>query len=126
MPSRIWQSSSQRGQIVYTVSGALEVGTDLAFPFQPSGEFTITEVFIICKAAPTGAAIIVDVNLNGVTIFTDQANRPTIADGALTGTSGTPDVIKLAKNDSLTIDVDQVGSGDTGEDMTIQIRGTQP
>jgi hypothetical protein len=112
-----------RGQIVFTISGDLEVGTNLAFPFRPSGDFSIEDVYIEVKEAPTGAAVIVDVNKNGTTIFTDQARRPEIADGGTAATSGTPNVTALALNDSLEIDVDQVGSTDVGKNMTIQVRG---
>jgi hypothetical protein len=115
-----------RGQIAYTVSGALEVGTDVCFPFRPSGNFTILDVYIEVKAVPTGASVIVDINVNGTSIFNvTPANRPEIAISATTATSGAPDTTTLIENDSITVDVDQIGSGDTGEDMTIIIRGTQ-
>ncbi len=115
---------NQRGQICFTIAGALEVGTNLAFPFRPSGVFTIEEVYVECKAAPTGAAIIIDINKGGTTIFTDPARRPQIADGGTAATSGVPNIPGLVKNDQLTVDIDQIGSGDTGENLTIQIRGT--
>jgi len=115
-----------RGQIAYTVSGALEVDTDVCFPFRPSGNFTILDVYIEVKTAPTGASVIVDINVNGTSIFNvTPANRPEIAIAATTATSGTPDTTTLVENDSITVDVDQIGSGDTGADMTVIVRGTQ-
>lgn len=72
--------------------------------------------------APTGAAIIVDINKNGTTIFTTQANRPTIAIG--TNTSGkvtSMDVTSLAPGDYLTVDIDQVGSGAAGSDLMVAV-----
>ena len=115
---------NNRAQIGYTKSGALAVDTNICFPFRPSGTFTISEVYIECKTAPTGSTLIIDVNKNGTTIFTDQNNRPAIAISGTTATSGTPDVTSLAKDDQITIDIDQIGSGDSGEDLTIQVRGT--
>ena len=115
---------NNRAQIGYTKSGALEVDTNICFPFRPSGTFTISEVYIECKTAPTGSTLIIDVNKNGTTIFTDQNNRPAIAISGTTATSGTPDVTSFAKDDQITIDIDQIGSGDSGEDLTIQVRGT--
>ena len=113
-----------RSQIGFTIAGTIETGTNLAFPYRPSGNFTISEVYIEVKEAPTGATLIVDVNKNGTTIFTDQAKRPTIADGGTTATSGAPDVTALVKDDAITVDVDQVGSTDAGKNITIQVRGT--
>ena len=112
-----------RAQIGYTVSGALAVDTNVCFPFRPSGAFTVSEVYVEVKTAPTGATLIIDVNKNGTTIFTDQSLRPTIAISGTTATSGTPDVTTFAKDDQITIDVDQIGSTLTGEDLTVQVRG---
>ena len=110
--------------LAYAVTGDLEVDTDVAFPLRPSAAFTITEVYVEVKTAPTGASIIVDVNKNGTTIFTTQANRPEIAISGKTATSGTPDVTALAKNDAVTIDVDQIGSTIAGADLVVMVRGT--
>jgi hypothetical protein len=54
-------------------SGALRVYND-------TGEdLTVTGVRASVDTAPTGATLIVDVNLAGTTIFTTQASRPAIA-----------------------------------------------
>lgn len=113
------------GQFVFTVPGELSVDTNVTLELFAAGTLTITEVYASVKTAPTGASLIIDVNKGGTTIFTTQANRPTIAAGATSDTSGTPDVTSLAKNDKLTIDVDQIGSGDPGEDLTVMVRFTQ-
>ena len=74
--------------------------------------------------APTGAAILVDINKAGTTIFTTQANRPTIADGATSGVySSNGDITPLAEADVIEIEIDQIGSGVAGADLTIIIRG---
>ena len=74
---------------------------------------------------PTGANIIVDVHKNGTTIFTTQGKRPEIAAGGYTDESDTPDVTALTKTDYLTMDVDQVGSTITGQDLTVHVRATE-
>jgi hypothetical protein len=90
------------------------------------GRYYIEEAVSIVKVrssvgtAPTGTTLLVDVNKNGSTIFTTQANRPAIAIGANTAT-GTPQVTALAVGDYLTVDVDQVGSTLAGADLTVQI-----
>jgi hypothetical protein len=109
----------------FAVTGTLTTGTDKAPTLLAPCTLTITKVKLVVKTAPTGAAIIVDVNKNGTTIFTTQANRPQIAIGATTGDSGTPDVTSLAEGDKLTIDIDQVGSGTAGADLTIEVVSEQ-
>lgn len=82
---------------------------------------TLVAVVASCGVAPAGAAVIVDVNLNGTTIFTTQANRPTIADGGNQSAVETPDVTAVSAGDYLTVDIDQIGSDDPGEDLTVSI-----
>ncbi len=82
---------------------------------------TITRIFIGANTAPVGAAIIVDVNKNGTTIFTNQAHRPQIADGANTGVTTDIDVNTLTDVDYLTVDRDQVGSSSKGMDLVVEI-----
>lgn len=82
---------------------------------------TITGVRATAGTAPTGAAAIIDVNINGTTAFTTQANRPTIGDGTNESDIEVPDVTALASGDYLTIDIDQIGSGDPGTDLTVAI-----
>jgi len=109
----------------FAVTGTLTTGTDKAPTLVAPCTLTITKVKLVVKTAPTGAAIIVDVNKNGTTIFTTQANRPQIADGATQGDSGTPDVTSLAEGDKITIDCDQVGSGTAGADLTVEVVADQ-
>jgi len=108
----------------FSVSGAVSTGTGTMRLYVP-GDMTIAEVLAACDQAPTGQALIVDINKNGTTIFTNQANRPTIADGANVGTSGTPNVTALVKNDYLTMDRDQIGSSVAGIDLTVHVRCKQ-
>lgn len=109
----------------FAVVGTLAVGTDKAPTILAPITLTIVKVKLVVKTAPTGAAIIMDVNKNGTTIFTTQANRPQIAIDATTGNSGTPDVTALAETDKLTIDVDQVGSTVAGADLTVEVVANQ-
>ena len=83
---------------------------------------TILGVVAAVGTAPTGASLICDVNKNGTTIFTTQANRPTIAISAnATTTMPTPDVTALASGDYLTVDVDQIGSTVAGSDLVVNV-----
>ncbi len=68
---------------------------------------TIDKVYIHVETAPgANKTITVDVNKNGTTIFTTQGNRPSITETSTEDESGTPDVVALAKNDKLTMDID--------------------
>ncbi len=70
--------------------------------------------------APTGASILIDVNKNGTTVFTTQANRPAIAAAATKVASpAVPDVTVLAAGDLLSVDIDQVGSSVAGADLSV-------
>jgi len=95
--------------------GLASVGTKQGQALIP-GTLTISKVKIYSDTAPTGASLIVDVNKNGVTIFTTQANRPQIVVAGHADDSGTPDVTALVEGDRVSVDVDQVGSTIAGGD----------
>jgi hypothetical protein len=83
-------------------------------------------VIATVSLAPTDASIIVDVNLNGTSIFTTQGNRPTITSTNHYDFSSVPDVTTVVDTDYFTIDVDQIGSTIAGSDLLIQIEATVP
>jgi hypothetical protein len=100
---------------------AVEVGGHRLYN-DTSTAWTILSVRASVGTSPTGSSLIVDVNVNGATIFTTQANRPTIA--AASSTSGkitNMNVTTVASGAYLTIDVDQVGSTIPGTDLTVQV-----
>jgi len=104
---------------VYTVNGNLTTGTGVQRFYLPQNA-TIAQVRASVGTAPTGSSLIVDVNLNGTTIFTTQGDRPTIVDGGFTDTS-VPAVTSVVAGDYLTIDIDQVGSTTPGSNLTVQV-----
>ena len=106
-------SSKGTGAIGWCFDGDCYTGTKFGSVVLP-WPITIILVKVYADTAPTGATLIVDVNKNGTTIFTTQANRPTIADGGNADDSGTPDVTAAAAGDRLSYDIDQIGSGDAG------------
>lgn len=113
--------SGSSDEEVYSLPGALTVGAGaLRLYNRSSVPWVLTRVYISVGTAPTGADLIVDVNINGTTIFTTQANRPTIAASANTGTSGVPDVTTVNVGEYLTVDVDQVGSTVAGSNLVVQ------
>jgi hypothetical protein len=115
-------STTVVGQAVFTVEGAVALSTGTLRIYNCLGKTaTISEVFLSAGTAPTGAALIVDVNLDGTTIFTTQSNRPQIAADANTGNTTTIEVASWQDGHYLTMDVDQVGSGVAGSDLTVHV-----
>jgi hypothetical protein len=108
--------------INFSRAGALTVSTGVGrFPFPFPA--TLISVTAMVNTIPTGANLILDVNKNGTTIFTTQANRPTINNGAsATASAAVPNVTAMAAGDYLTVDVDQIGSGVAGSDLTVVVR----
>lgn len=108
------------GGTVYTfsVTGNVSAASGAARLYPPQ-DVTVTSVRASVGLAPAGASLIVDVNKNGTTIFTTQANRPTIADGGHVSDQETPDVTALTTSDYLTVDVDQIGSTTPGAHLTV-------
>lgn len=86
------------------------------------GSYTLLTVRASVDTAPTGAAVICDVHKNGITIYTNQANRPTIAVSTKTATANAPDVTTFVAGDYLSIDIDQIGSVVKGADLTVTVR----
>lgn len=85
-------------------------------------DLIIVGAWVSVGVQPTGAAILVDVNVNGTTIYSTQANRPTVAistNGG--GISATPDTTAFAVGDYFTVDIDQIGSTIAGGRMTVGI-----
>jgi|GEM_PF-6564949 len=82
---------------------------------------TVVDVRAYVDTAPTGAALIVDVNKNGTTLFTTQDNRPTVAISGNASTAVVPDVPAVAAGDRITIDVDQIGSVVAGSDVYVSV-----
>lgn len=89
---------------------------------------TLVGAHMRVQTAPTGASLIVDIN-KGVsgggaptTIYTTQANRPTITGATFSsGSIVTPDVTAMAQFDYLVFDIDQIGSTIAGANLIIVV-----
>lgn len=68
----------------------------------------------VTLATSGSTSTIVDVNLNGTTIFTTQGNRPTLTSGSVAVKSAAPDVTSWPDGQYLTVDIDQGGTGAAG------------
>lgn len=103
----------------YAAAGELEVGAGtFRLPFgQPA---RLINVRASVAVAPTGANIIIDVNLNGASVFT-SATKPTIVAGTNMSAVAFPDTQYIDIGEYLTVDIDQVGSTLPGEDLTVTV-----
>jgi hypothetical protein len=103
--------------------GALTTGVKDRWVAPIAGD--ILEVVATVGTQPTGAPLIVDVQKNGVSIFSTTANRPTIAvstnTSTWTGAAGDPDTRSFAPGDVLALNVVQVGSTVAGSDLDVTV-----
>lgn len=107
---------------VFSQGGTLTTGTGVFRLYNRSGVTrTISTVTAAVGTQPTGASILVDVNISGTTIFTTQSNRPTIAVSTNEDQSGTPDVTAWTSGSYLTIDIDQIGSTVAGANLVVTV-----
>lgn len=112
--------ATPQGGISFYVEGDVIVGTNKVAFVCPTA-LKIIRVIAKVTTAPTGAPLVVDIHKNGTTIFTTQANRPTIAISQTSTTSATPDITSLAEGDLVSLDVDQVGSTIIGANLAVLV-----
>lgn len=103
-----------------TLTSAANHGT-IRIPNQTTHPLTIQGVYLNADTGPTGQDLIADIHMDGTTIFTNQAHRPRILDGANDGNSTDIDVSAWAVGSYLTMDVDQFGSTLAGGNLTVTV-----
>ncbi len=106
--------------LAFFIPGAAIVGVGQAGALISSA-MTISHVKLYSATAPTVAALICDININGASIFTTGLNLPTVAVGTNAVNSRIPDVTTLAAGDRLTVDVDQVGTVTGGAPLLVTV-----
>lgn len=117
-----WRAPNLGHILPFSISGALTVQTGAHRIYNDTGvPLTIRSVRASVGTAPTGAAIRVDVNKNGTSIFTTQGNRPNIAVSTFTSKVTNMDVTSIADGEYLTVDVDVIGSTVAGSDLTVAV-----
>lgn len=110
-----------KGVFTLQIPGTLAAGAD-QIQFQVPTRMKLLSVYGSVVTAPLTTPVEVDIHNGGTTIFTTQTNRVIIAASAKDGAAGAVSGIELpvlAKGDVLTVDVDTVGTGTTGADLTL-------
>lgn len=100
----------------------LGTGTEQGGIWIPPVALTIIEVRIYLKTIGGSGITRVDIHKNGTTIFTTQANRPTINQPAGPNpptTPAVPDITALAAGDLIRVDVDNADDG--ADELTVEI-----
>ena len=110
---------SAPASIVLSVTGAVATSSKAAVRMPFAG--TIRSVTTAVTTAPTGAALICDVNVAGTTVFTTQANRPSIAASGFSDNSAAIEAGTFAAGDVISVDVDQVGSSVAGANLSVLV-----
>jgi hypothetical protein len=85
------------------------------------GSQSIAGVVITVGESPVGSDIVVDVNLNGASIFSDVSLQPNISPGGNDSGVRFPTITEASEGDYFTVDVDDVGSTFPGADLTVQV-----
>lgn len=112
--------ATQTKALAFYIDGTLAAETNAISIMAPCA-LTVTEIRAAVDTAPTGAALILDINKNGTTMYTTQANRPTIAINGTSTTAVDPDATSIALGDKISVDIDQVGSTVAGENLSVII-----
>jgi len=98
---------------------AVTVGTERGPTFRSKRALTIEDVELHVKTAPTGASLIVDIKVDGTTIF---STRPEIdASGTTEDDNHAFSTTAIAAGKEIIMNVDQIGSTLPGEDLTVQL-----
>lgn len=122
------------GSLHFPLSGEVSTGTAKG-RFPPRLPFIVVDTFLEIETAPTGSAIIVDVNhWDGSAWQSMYSTPPQIAASALFGRA-TPDgtyryrcfdkAVTTLTDARLSVDVDQVGSTVAGAGLNIEVRALQ-
>lgn len=114
---------------VWTINGTLTTGDGQGIPLTVIADQTINKAWLnVHTTAPTGAAIIVDIEkstdggANWTSIWqTNTANRVSIAAGSRTGTQTSFDTTSLSAGNLVRANIDQVGSSVSGVGLTITL-----
>jgi len=111
----------------WKIDGVMSVTVEVGGAFVVPDDATIQAVLAHAKVPGSAGSTILDVNINAVTAYSTQGNRPTLAyddaDGVVIATD--PDVTDVVAGDIITIDIDQVATGASGLSVTILLTGTE-
>ncbi len=81
----------------------------------------IIQVRLSVDTAPSGGGILCDLNINGISAYTTQGNRPGIPEAQTMVLAMPPDVSSINQGDKVTLDIDSVGTTTPGSSLSLTI-----
>lgn len=119
----IYEISENTPVFTFPFSGPLYTTTNATNSLIVHKALEIVKAYAYVRTAPTGQSIIIDINKGGTSLWAStQANRLTITAGNQSDDQTSFDTTQLAEGDVLVIDIDQVGSGTSGSDLTVELK----
>lgn len=100
------------GLVPFTVTGYLAAATNVTPVLLVENTLIPKSVSAVLKSPASGASLVLDVNRNGTSIFTNQVCRLSIPAGATYASTASISTTTFSPGDTLTLDID-TGSGDT-------------
>lgn len=118
----VFSEPSSKDDLVHYIDGALEIVSDIC-AFVITRSVPLGNVYLYVFESGSASSIIVDIHKNGVTIFTDQDNRPELPFDSASNlaVSGAPDITNVTIGDVLTVHIDQVATGSEGLCVVISL-----
>lgn len=107
----------------FSMQGQIRVASGVGrFPIK-GGDFMVLSVAAAVEGAPVGGPIVTDVLANGVSLYAGHPDRrPTIPDGATWATVGAHNATVLSDGDTLSVNVDTVGTLMPGRFLVVAVR----
>jgi hypothetical protein len=121
-----YSARAQNANITLSKAGAQTVAALPEKVYNPYDVgLKIKKVHISLGTAPTGASFVVDVKINGTSVFTNASDRPTITATNFQGSSTTfktdVDASTVKPGQYVTAEVTQVGSSVAGSDLRVTV-----
>lgn len=111
----------QRFTLAWFVEGQLseyDGKTDIGAGYVLGADYKPLSVMVRAKKAPGTDGVVIDINDDGASLF--DVN-PGLSNGLSKSTFHTFNVSRLAKGSIITLDLDVVGSTESGANLTVQL-----
>jgi hypothetical protein len=105
----------------FSIQGNLATGTDLVPAMIFPRDCHVTKVSARVGTAPTGANLNMDINKNATTSIFSSTFAITTGTNSTSTTTFDTSAYALSADDYLTFDIDQVGSGTAGADLSVVV-----
>ena len=106
--------------LTWHIAGTVPKGTGLRETYRLDGEYVPVRAWVHLGTAPLGDdPLILDINVDGVSIFAFRPLIITKETDYVQDSIRTFSAAVFIKDAMVTLDVDQVGSGEPGKDMTV-------